>query len=374
MKQLHDLFTKIINEGFTHSDRTGVGRRSVYNVTLDFDASKSPLLVNTQQIFVKTAVTELLWMLGGHSRIDIEGLNLGIWKKWAYRKGSAEDNRQLAKEILTGAYGIEPSDAAIDSYIKTADIHHEGSVGNMYPMAWRKAPVGSTPTIRPERTYDEIPSDIRNEYWNNQSATAGESTPEEREAFQKSVLKDLNQIYWSSYDQINEMFLNMKKRPYSSRHRVSAWIPEWIPDEDKDASYNILNNRGALTPCHSFFQFTIGDKDANGVPTLNLFLYQGSADTPVGLPYNIACYTTLLHIFAKLLNLSPNRFTVSIGDAHIYTNQLELVKEQLQREELNNEIKFRLLGHHSDPFSISPSDIVFEGYESHPHIKYPVAV
>lgn len=359
---MHDLFRRILDEGFTHSDRTGIGRRSVYNVTMDFDASKAPVIMNTQKIFYETAVKELLWMLGGHSRIDIPGLELPIWKKWTYQPGDALDKKELLAFLYEGSVGISPDETKLSNLVSNKEESLLNSVGNMYPKAWRHAPINSTPSIRQIRTLEELPSDLTKDA---KRQPDGSVSPEQ--------LKILNRRYWSAYDQVNEMFLNMKKRPYSSRHRVSAWIPEWIPDEDNTSAYNLVNNRGSLTPCHSFFQFTVGAPNAEGKNTLNLFLYQGSMDCPVGGPYNVACYTTMLHIFAHLLGYAPNRFTVSIGDAHIYTNQIDLVKEQLQREEMPDEVTLDILGDHTDPFSIKPSDIVISNYKSHPHLKYPVA-
>lgn len=342
MKQFHNLLKNILDNGFTHGDRTGVGRRSIYNVHLDFDVSKFFPAVTTQKVFLQTAVKETLWMLAGSSRIDEPGLELPIWKQWTLSQEGIDANETL----LTNLAGFDKSD--ISSKL--------GTIGNLYPQAWRSAP-NNNKSIRKRRTLDELPSDLVKHYGND-------------------FLPVLNEIYWSKYDQINEVFLNLKKRPYSSRHRVSAWIPEWIPDEEESSQYNIINNRGALTPCHSFFQFTVGDVNPEtGKSTLNLYLYCGSSDCPVGLLYNVAGYTTLLYIFANLLNMSPGRFSVAIGDAHIYTNQIELVKEQLTREiyEPQTQLVIKDRGQ-VDPFDFLTDDFSFTNYQHHPHIKYPVAV
>lgn len=357
MKQMHDLMGRILSEGFTHGDRTGVGRRSLYNVFLEFDASRYIPTVTTQKLFIETAAKELCWMLGGMKRIDNKGAELPIWKKWMLTEDGIDANRDLI--VKRAGFAIhEGDDPGWTNAIVAPSYGRIGEVGRMYPQAWRSAPANNC-TIRPVRELHELPSDFLEKHGMMNDFNIG----------------SLNAKYWSSYDQINEMFLNMKARPYSSRHRVTAWIPEWIPDEDKDSQYNILNGRGSLTPCHDFFQFTVGAPDPEtGKNTLNLLLHQGSCDVPVGGPYNVVCYTTLLHIFAHLLGMTPNKFSWLIGDAHIYTNQVELVKEQLTRPFLEQKTTLKILGEHSDPFSIKASDLVYEGYEHHEHLKYPVAV
>lgn len=361
MKQQHDLMQRILDEGYEHSDRTGVGRISLYNVFLDFNVRDSIPIVNTQKVFYNTAIKELLWMLGGHDRIDVPGLELPIWKKWALTDEGIENNRNFIKEQVCKKMGNDSTEEYINEVIEYRKRSSSGTVGKMYPETWRHAPNNNIYSIRPQRTPEELPSDLKAKY--------------EKYYYNGSNLREMNNLYWARYDQINEVFLNLKKRPHSSRHRVSAWIPEWLPDEDKDSQYNILNGRGSLTPCHSFFQFTVGRPDSvTGKPTLNLFLYQGSMDVPVGKSYNLVCYSVMLHMFAHLLNMTPNRFSVSVGDAHIYSNQVEFVKEQLSRKELDIKPTLEILGEHTDPFSFKPEHLVIHGYDSHPHIKYPVAV
>ena len=356
MKILHELYKKILDEGFTHGDRTGVGRRSIYNVHLDFDVSEYFPVPTTQKVFLQTAVKETLWMLKGRGNINIPELELPIWKQWTLQESSIDKHTDLIKQLCAKQEGYECSDYYVEEakeHIKNTKL---GTIGNIYPQSWRFAPNNNI-SIRPQRTLDELPSDLVN----------GRS---------EELLTQLNATYWQHYDQINEVFLNIKKRPYSSRHRVSAWIPEWLPDEDKDSQYNIINNRGALTPCHSFFQFTVGAKcNKTGKDTLNLHLMQASSDTPVGLLYNIAGYSVLLHIFAHLLGMKANRFSATLGDAHIYTNQIEFVKEQLTRQIYEPSTKLIIKDRcQKDPFDFLPSDFSFEGYVSHPHLKYPVAV
>jgi len=155
-------------------------------------------------------------------------------------------------------------------------------------------------------------------------------------------------------DQIVNVVEQIKKNPDSRRLLVVAFNPS---DVDKMA----------LPPCHAFFQFYV----ANG--KLSCQLYQRSADIFLGVPFNIASYALLVHMIAQVCNLKVGEFIHTLGDAHIYSNHLEQVKTQLQREfrplpklVLNPEVK--------DLFDFKFEDIQVVGYDPHPAIKGEVAV
>lgn len=155
-------------------------------------------------------------------------------------------------------------------------------------------------------------------------------------------------------DQIANVVEQIKKNPDSRRLLVVAFNPS---DVDKMA----------LPPCHAFFQFYV----ANG--KLSCQLYQRSADIFLGVPFNIASYALLVHMIAQVCNLKVGEFIHTLGDAHIYSNHLEQVKTQLQREcrplpklVLNPDVK--------DLFDFKFEDIQVVGYDPHPAIKGEVAV
>jgi len=155
-------------------------------------------------------------------------------------------------------------------------------------------------------------------------------------------------------DQIVNVVEQIKKNPDSRRLLVVAFNPS---DVDKMA----------LPPCHAFFQFYV----ANG--KLSCQLYQRSADIFLGVPFNIASYALLVHMIAQVCNLKVGEFIHTLGDAHIYSNHLEQVKTQLQREcrplpklILNPDVK--------DLFDFKFEDIQVVGYDPHPAIKGEVAV
>ena len=176
---------------------------------------------------------------------------------------------------------------------------------------------------------------------------------------------DLGPVYgyqWRSWpapngehiDQIKEIIHTIKTNPDSRRIIVSAWNVADIP-------------KMALAPCHAFFQFYV----ANG--KLSCQLYQRSADIFLGVPFNIASYALLTHMVAEQCNLQPGEFIWAGGDCHLYSNHLEQVKLQLSR----TPYPLPSLKIHRKPDSIFDyqfEDFEIVGYESHPHIKAPVAV
>ena len=157
-----------------------------------------------------------------------------------------------------------------------------------------------------------------------------------------------------SIDQLSEVIETIKKNPDSRRMIVCAWNPS---DVDKMA----------LPPCHCFFQFYVADG------RLSCQLYQRSADTFLGVPFNIASYALLTMMIAQVCGLQPGEFVHTTGDTHIYLNHFDQVREQLSREprplptmRLNPEVK--------SIFDFKYEDFTLEGYDPWPAIKAPVAV
>ena len=156
------------------------------------------------------------------------------------------------------------------------------------------------------------------------------------------------------FDQIKEVIQTIKTNPDSRRMIVSAWNVSDIP-------------KMALAPCHAFFQFYV----ANG--KLSCQLYQRSADIFLGVPFNIASYALLTHMMAQQCDLEPGEFIWTGGDCHLYSNHLEQVELQLSRTPFPLP---KLKIHRKPPsiFDYEFEDFEIVGYESHPHIKAPVAV
>jgi thymidylate synthase len=155
-------------------------------------------------------------------------------------------------------------------------------------------------------------------------------------------------------DQITQVIDQLKKNPDSRRIIVSAWN---VADIEKMA----------LPPCHAFFQFYVADGK------LSCQLYQRSADVFLGVPFNIASYALLTLMVAQVTGLKPGDFVHTFGDTHLYLNHLDQARLQLSREPkqlpqmvLNPDIK--------SIFDFKFEDFTLVNYESHPHIKAPVAV
>jgi thymidylate synthase len=155
-------------------------------------------------------------------------------------------------------------------------------------------------------------------------------------------------------DQISQVIESIKTNPDSRRLIVSAWN---VADVDQMK----------LPPCHAFFQFYVADGK------LSCQLYQRSADIFLGVPFNIASYALLTMMVAQVCNLKLGDFVHTLGDAHIYSNHLEQVNEQLSRD-LRPLPQMKIDPNVTDIFSFKFEDFTLENYDPHPAIKGVVAV
>lgn len=185
---------------------------------------------------------------------------------------------------------------------------------------------------------------------------------------------DLGPLYgyqWRNWngegiDQLSECIRLITHHPDSRRIMVSAWNPSVLPDPTKSYSENVANGKAALPACHTFFQFYV----ANG--RLSCQMYQRSADVFLGVPFNIASYALLTHMMAQVCGLDVGDFILSFGDVHIYTNHIDQVRLQLEREERPLP-KIRLNPAVTDLFAFAFEDIELLDYHPHPPIKAPIA-
>ena len=186
---------------------------------------------------------------------------------------------------------------------------------------------------------------------------------------------DLGPIYGSQWrnwnnegiDQIKELIKTLKKNKNSRRMLISAWNPSVLPNDELSFSENIKKNKAALPPCHAFFQFYVSEEK------LSCQLYQRSADVFLGVPFNIACYSLLTLMVAQVCGFKAGKFIHTFGDAHIYTNHIDQITEQLKRDFkplpkiiLNPKIK--------DIFNFKYEDFELVGYDPHPLIKGKVSI
>jgi len=227
-------------------------------------------------------------------------------------EGSGDENR--LKEILHGERYTDKktiwSDNATAPYWTNKRLQrHAGDLGRVYGVQWRK--------------------------W-------------------RAPLVRINKVVLQNCDQLLNLIDGLKKDPYGRRHIITAWNP---------GELELM----ALPPCHMMSQFYV----SNG--KLSCSMYQRSADMFLGVPFNIASYALFTHMIAQACGLEVGELIITLGDAHIYTNHVDQVKEQLARKplplpglKLNPAVK--------DITGFTMDDIELTNYTSHDAIKAPMAV
>ena len=178
-----------------------------------------------------------------------------------------------------------------------------------------------------------------------------------------NLVKKLGPVYgvqwrsWNGIDQVKDLLSNLQTNPHSRRHILNAWNVSEI-------------ERMALPPCHVMSQFYVGEDDS-----LSCHMYQRSADMFLGVPFNIASYALLTHIFASILDLKVGTFVHSFGDCHIYLNAIEQVKEQISRKPLKlPELVMPRIYSIDNIAELRVSEFKLQGYEHHPPLKAKMAV
>jgi thymidylate synthase len=280
--------------------------------------------------------TGTIGVFGMQSRYDLtQGFPAVTTKKLAFRACLSEllwflegtgDERRLA-EILHGTRDQDKrtiwTDNATSDYWQPK-AQYDGDLGRVYGVQWRQW---------------RKPTEIESYYtWEN--------TPEGMQARTKAGLH---------VDQITQLIEGINRDPYGRRHILTAWNPGELEEM-------------ALPPCHCFAQFYVS---ADG--KLSCQMYQRSCDMFLGVPFNIASYSLLTHMIAQVCGLEAGEFVHVLGDAHIYLNHVEQVKEQLAREPLplptlwiNPDVQ--------DILTFTMEDFRLDGYNSYASIKAPMAV
>lgn len=308
------LCRKILDDGVEKSDRTGTGTKSIFGYQMRFDLQKGFPLLTTKKVPFGLIKSELLWFLRGDTNIRfLLQHNNHIWDEWAFER-----------------------------YVKSSDY----SGPDMTDFGLRAAEDEEFRKIyllEKDKFCQKILSD--DEF----SAAYG----------------DLGNVYGSQWrhwqtkngetiDQIQDVIEMIKHSPDSRRLIVSAWNPEDVPTM-------------ALPPCHTLFQFYVADGK------LSCQLYQRSADVFLGVPFNIASYALLTHLIAHETQLEVGEFVHTFGDAHIYSNHVTQVQEQLSRD-IRPFPVLKLNRGKTSLFDFDMEDIQIENYQPHPAIKAPIAV
>ncbi|KAF7783475.1 thymidylate synthase [Pseudoalteromonas rubra] len=189
---------------------------------------------------------------------------------------------------------------------------------------------------------------------------------------------DLGPIYgkqWTAWptkeggeiNQIDYVVDTLKNNPNSRRILFHGWNVEYLPDESMSPQENVAAGRMALPPCHLLYQFYVADGKLSGQ------LYIRSSDIFLGLPYNIASLSLLVHMLAQQCDLEPGEVIVSFGDLHAYSNHMTQIEQQLQREPKGLPT-LNILRKPESIYDYRFEDFAIEGYDADPNIKAPVAI
>ena len=363
-KQYQELLQDILDTGVTKSDRTGTGTLSVFGRQIRHRMSGGFPLLTTKRISFKLIVTELLWFLRGDTNIKyLVDNDCNIWTGDAYKNYLSKiNNGRIYPNSFTQEEFINK--------IKTDDEFAKtwGELGPIYGKQWRS--------------------------WNTNAISRRSSGTLNEDG----IVENMTFIEDSpiQIDQIQNLINDLKTNPDSRRLMVTAWNPA-----DLESS--------VLPPCHYGFQvytrelselermelgkqkglwkeFQFGNVhpecDKINIPrrAISLMFNMRSNDVPLGLPFNLASYGLLLEILAKEVNMFPDELIANLGDAHIYVNQIEGVKEQLTRKPyqlpklvINDEFwnhDASLIGQIN---YIEITDFGISDYQSHPTIKIPLS-
>lgn len=327
-QQYLDILAELVNAE-SKDDRTGTGTNTLFCRTMRFDLSKSFPLLTTKKVFWKGVAVELLWFLSGDTNIKyLVDNDVHIWDEWPY------DN--YVKE-MTKEYGVFVDMYTQKEFIQQIKDNAEfakkwGSIGDGgYGAQWRNFGEVRVPGHQFEHTVN--PGDTTGRCWTY-----------------------TNNIAQKGFDQIKWLINEIKTNPTSRRLIVWAFNPK---------DHNDLK-KAVLPPCHMGFQVVI----LNG--KLNLVWTQRSADTFLGVPFNIASYALLAHLLALETGYGVGDLVFEGHDVHLYKNHIEQAKLQLSREAYDfPQIK---INKKDSIFDYELSDFEIIDYKSHPGIKAPIAV
>lgn len=313
-QQYLTLAQYVLDHGHQKGDRTGTGTLSTFGYQMRFDLQKGFPILTTKKVAFGLVKSELLWFLRGDTNIRfLLAHNNHIWDEWAFKKWVESDEYQGPDMTDFGHRWLtDPAFKAV--YLAEKKAFCERILADD-EFAARYGNLG----------------DVYGAQWRHWQTRRGETI-----------------------DQIKNVIEAIKTTPDSRRLIVSAWNPEDVPTM-------------ALPPCHTLFQFYVNDGK------LSCQLYQRSADIFLGVPFNIASYALLTHLIAKECGLAVGEFIHTLGDAHLYSNHLDQIREQLARP-VHQAPQLILPDQPMQLSEYTPADIQLANYEHEAAIKAPVAV
>lgn len=307
-KEYLNLCKTILENGITKDDRTGVGTKSIFGYQMKFDLNKGFPLLTTKKINFNLVWSELLWFIKGDTNIKFLLENKNNIWNEWAFKKWIESEEYTGPDMTDFGHRVLKDKDFTEEYKKQMNIFKEN--------------------ILNDDNFSKKFGDLGNVYgkqWRN----------------------------FNGIDQLKNVIEQIKINPSSRRLIVSAWNPSEV-------------DTMALPPCHTMFQFYVSDGK------LSCQLYQRSADVFLGVPFNIASYSLLTILIAKECGLEVGEFVHTLGDAHIYVNHFEQVKEQMSRDAFK--LPSLRLNEFDSIFNLEISDVELIDYESHPFIKAPIAV
>lgn len=314
-QQYLTLTQTVLEQGTKKGDRTGTGTHSIFGAQMRFNLQEGFPLLTTKKVNFKLIASELIWFIRGDTNIQyLLKNNNNIWNEWAFK-------RWIESDEYTG-----PDMTDFGNRSLTDDAFNQAYQNEMKQFKERVIADDNF-----SKKYGEL-GPVYGKQWREWETSTKETI-----------------------DQLKLVIEQIKANPDSRRHIVTAWNPEDVP------------SNMALPPCHTMFQFYVADGK------LSCQLYQRSADIFLGVPFNIASYALLTHLIAHECGLEVGDFVHTLGDAHIYSNHVDQVKEQISREcyalpelEINPDL--------TSIFDLELTDITIKNYQSHPAIKAPIAV
>ncbi|CAM2758217.1 thymidylate synthase [Fructilactobacillus fructivorans] len=304
----------VLEHGHKKSDRTGTGTISTFGYQMRFNLQEGFPLLTTKAVPFRLIKSELLWFLKGDTNIRyLLQHNNHIWDEWAFEKWVSSDEYH-GPDMTNFGLRSESDPVFNQEYQKQKKIFCD-RVLNDDDFAKKYGDLGL----------------VYGSQWRKWKTSHGDTI-----------------------DQIKNVIETIKNNPDSRRMIVSAWNPEDIGSV-------------ALPPCHVMFQFYVNDGK------LSCQLYQRSGDIFLGVPFNIASYALLTNLIAKEVGLEPGDFVHTLGDAHIYSNHIEQVKEQLSRKP-HQAPSLWLNPQKESIFDYGMDDIKVIDYHHDKPIKAPVAV
>ena len=344
-KQYLNFLNYILENGEVKGDRTGTGTISIFDYSMTFDMSEGFPLLTSKKVFTKAVIHELIWFLRGDTNIKyLVDNGVHIWDGDAFKNfmNKSEGDPDMIWNQEQFIHMIKTDDEFAEKW---------GELGPVYGKQWRR---WGGYKKEPHGWHHGIPSGYKD-------VPVG--------------------------DQISDLINDLKNNPDSRRLIVSAWNVGEL-------------DQMVLPPCHNFFQcytslvkledrikwycesvgrdnsygedFTEEFLNEKNVPTRKLSLKwnQRSCDVPLGIPFNIASYGILLHLLAKEVNMIPHQLKFTGGDCHIYLNQVDGVKEQLQRNTHNLP---KLVLSNTSIDELKYEDIKIIDYKSEPTISFPLS-